>query len=383
MTPAWITGTGLTAFGRREGFDTLDLMSDAATEALADAGCERTEIDGLVTGYSTAMPHLMLATVFAEHFGLEPHYAHAVQMGGATGCGMAMLARLLVASGQCRNVLVVAGENRLTNTGGRDSAIRTLSQVGQANYEVPYGATIPAYYALLASLYASRYGISEPELAEMAVLMRRHAVPTTGAHLNEPIDVAEVMASRPIATPLKKLDCCPISDGAAALLVSAAPTANAAAIVGAGQAHRHQHISGLRDIDRTGASDAASRAFSQAGLDRSAIDVLGIYDSFTITAMMLLEELGFSERGRSADDIRAGRYAADGRLPLNTHGGLLSYGHSGVAGGMAHIIEVARQIAGRADIRQLNPAPRTGFVHGDGGILSAHVSLILSSEARP
>ncbi|WP_226577271.1 thiolase family protein [Acuticoccus sediminis] len=382
MTPVAIEGVGLTPFGRLEGRDTLDLMSEAATLALADAGLERGAIDGLVTGYSTAMPHLMLATLFAEHFGIRPHYAQAIQMGGATGCGMVMLARLLVASGQCRRVLVVAGENRLTNTGGRDSAIQTLSQVGHARHEVPHGATIPAYYALLASLYGNAYGTSEEDLAEVAVFMRDHAARMEGAHLTDAITVADVMGSRPIATPLKMMDCCPISDGAAALVVSADAPAGAPFLVGSGQAHRHQHISVATDIDRFGASDAAGRAFAEAGLAPEQMEVLGIYDSFTITATMLLEELGFSPRGKTAEDIRAGRYASDGGIPLNTHGGLLSYGHPGVAGGMAHIVEVVRHMTGKAGGRQGSRRPGFGFCHGDGGILSAHVSLVLAMEPR-
>ncbi|MBV8526264.1 MAG: hypothetical protein JOY71_29840, partial [Acetobacteraceae bacterium] len=142
---SWITGVGLTPFGRAEGSTTIDLMSQAATLALNDAGLERREIDGLITGYSTTLPHLMLSTVFAEHFGLQPQYAHAVQLGGATGFAMAMLAHQLVRAGAARRILVVAGENRLTGQ-TRDAAIQTLAQVGHPEYEVPLGPTIPAYY---------------------------------------------------------------------------------------------------------------------------------------------------------------------------------------------------------------------------------------------
>lgn len=380
MTKAYIAGLGLTAFGRLEGRDTLDLMSEAAQAALDDAGVERGQIDGLVTGYSTAMPHLMLATLFAEHFGLRPAYANALQLGGATGAAVVMLARLLVVSGQCQRVLVVAGENRLTNEGGRDSAVKVLAQVGHAEYEVPHGATIPGYYALLASQYLARHGATEADLAEVAVHMRARAQETPGAHLTKPLDIASALESRAIATPLKLADCCPISDGAVAFVVSAAPGPHrGVAIAGAGQAHQHQHISALQDISDTGARVASDRAFAQAGIAREAIGMLGIYDSFTVTLAMLLEETGFAPPGGTADALRSGRHTPGGEQPLNTHGGLLSFGHSGVAGGMAHIAEVTRQMQGRCGERQASAADHA-YVHADGGVLSAHVALILSGD---
>ncbi|MFW5678982.1 MAG: thiolase family protein [Pseudomonadota bacterium] len=379
--PAWIGGVGDTMFGRAEGKDSLDLMGEAATAALAGAGFVRAEIDGLVTGYSTALPHLMLANLFAEHFGLRPAYAHTIQLGGATGSALVMLAKSLVETGRCRNVLVVAGENRLSNPGGRDRAISTLAQVGHAFYEVPYGATIPGYYALLASQYMAAYGIEEADLAEMAVLMRRHAALHPKAHLPEVVTVEQVLASRPIATPLKLLDCCPISDGAVAVLVTAErDRSTGVRLLGAGQAHQHQHLSQARDLSDFGGRLAAERAFAEAGIGADRVGVLGIYDSFTITLTILLEELGFCGRGEAAGDVRAGRFAVDGPLPMNTHGGLLAFGHPGVAGGMAHLVEVVRQMTGGAEARQMGKLPEFGFVHGDGGILSAHVSLVLGRE---
>ena len=177
---SWISGVGLTRYGKHPGRSTLDLMSDAAGLALADAGLERSDVDGLICGYSMTMPHLMLSTLFAEHFGIRPSYAHAIQLGGATGFAMAMAAHLVIESRAARNVLVVAGENRLTGQ-SRDSAIQTLAQVGHVDYEVPLGATIPAYYGLVASRYMYRYGLDERDLAHLAVLMRSHAQAHPGA----------------------------------------------------------------------------------------------------------------------------------------------------------------------------------------------------------
>lgn len=376
---ACLLAAATTRFGRHEGRSALDLMAEAANAALAQSGLRRADIDGVLCGYATTFPHLMLATLLSEKLGLDPRYAHGMQMGGATGAAMVMLARELVRAGRCRRVLVVAGENRLTGQ-AVDASIQTLAQVGEADTEVPNGASVPAYYALLASAYMHQTGTRREDLAELAALMRRHAASHPHAHLNEAISVDQVLASRPIATPLHLLDCCPISDGAVALVVGA--DEGPVRISGAGQAHRHQHLSALRDILDTGAARALGQAYADAGIGPDQVDYLGIYDSFTITLAMLLEELGFAPRGGAADRARRGDFDAVGPLPLNTHGGLLSFGHSGVAGGMAHVAEAWTQLAGQAGSRQAG-APRCALVHADGGVLSAHVSLVLQAqEAR-
>ena len=378
MTATFIRGVGATSFGRLTGSTTLSLMSSAADLALADAGLGRGDIDGLIVGYSTTMPHLMLADVFAEHYGLRPQHAHAAQSGGATGATMLVLARHLAAAADLGNVLVIGGENRLSGQ-SRSTTVGTLAGVGHPTLEAPSGATVPAYYGLVAARYLHETRCSESDLAELAVLMRRHAGLHPGAHLREPISVAEVLKSRPIATPLKLLDCCPISDGAAALVVSrAAPSERCVAIAGWGEAHTHQHLSCAPDDVAEGARQAAHLAFSRARRSRADVDYLGIYDSFTATLAVLLEATGFAETGCAGRDAAAGRFSREGRFPLNTHGGLLSYGHSGVAGGMMLMVEAVAQLRGEAGARQA-PSPRVAFIHAEGGILSAHVSLVLEA----
>jgi len=377
---SWITGVGLTPYGKHPGRGTLDLMSDAAAAAIADAQLERTDVDGLVCGYSTTMPHLMLATVFAEYFGLKPSYAHSIQVGGATGFAMAMLAHHLVESGVARNILVVAGENRLTGQ-SRDSAIQTLAQVGHPIYEVPLGATIPAYYGLVASRYMHEHGHGETDLAELAVLMRRHAGLHPGAQFREPITVETVLGSKPIASPLKLLDCCPVSDGGAAFVVSRDRSNDfAVSITGTGQAHTHQHISAAASLTQFGAAHSAARAREAAGVAIGDIDYAAIYDSFTITLTILLEEIGLAARGAAGRLAAEGHFNHDGKLPLNTHGGLLSYGHCGVGGAMAHLVETQLQLTDRAGKRQAKNV-RRALLHGDGGVLSSHVSLVMERVA--
>ena len=373
---SFITGAGLTAFGKHQGCSTLDLMSQAAELAISDAGLERAEIDGILCGYSTVSPHIMLATVFAEHFGIRPVYAHAVQVGGATGLAMTMLAHHLVEAGIVRHVLVVGGENRMTGQ-SRDASIQALAQVGHPDYEVSLGPTIPAYYGLVASRYMHEYGLTQQDLAEFAVLMRKHACTHPGAQFQDPISVADVMASKPVALPLKLLDCCPVSDGGAAFVVSREPTGETEVRVrGCAQAHTHQHVTAAPALSELGAEIAIARAKAASHIAISDVRYAAIYDSFTITLAMLLEDLGVAKRGEAAAMVRSGHFGRDGAMPLNTHGGLLSYGHCGVGGAMAHLVETHLQMTGRAGNRQVRDAS-VALLHGDGGVLSSHVSMFL------
>jgi acetyl-CoA C-acetyltransferase len=385
---AWLSGAGLTAFGRQPGRTALDWQAAAAGLALDDAGLAPADIDAVICGYATTAGHLMPAGRLAERMGIRPDIAFGVSVGGATGLAMVAAADRLVRSGDAQAVLVAAGEDRASGQSG-DTSTRTLAQVGEIDYEVPLGATIPAYYALLASHYLARHGLGPEALAPLSVQMRRHAGRTPGAHLSSPITVQDVLTSRPIADPLRLLDCCPVSDGGAAFVITADPAtrsrvdrAKSLRIAGVGEAHRHQHL-GEADLDDLGAGRAAQAALWRAGRTLADIDVAGIYDSFTITLAMLLEEIGLSQPGRAGDDAAAGVFACDGRLPLNTHGGLLSYGHCGVAGGMAHLAEVATQLRGAPGRRAVARPARTGLVHADGGVMSAHVSIVLETGTRP
>lgn len=376
---AWITGGALTPFGKQPGPGAVDWQTNAAHQALEDAAVERSEVDALLTGYATTLGHLMPGDLLAETMGIRPKITYGMNAGGATGLAMIAAAAHLVDSGQSRTVLVAAGENRASGQ-STDTSIRALAQVGHHEYEVPLGANVPAYYALLASYYLHKHDLGPQSLAPLAVQMRTHAGRHDGAHFRKPISVDDVLGSRTIADPLRLLDCCPISDGGAAFVVSGQPRSERSIrISGIGQAHQHQHIS-QADFDDLGARISARAAFARAGWGGNDVDVAGVYDSFTITLAMLLEEIGFAEPGRAGIATQAGYFDVDGAMPLNTHGGLLSYGHSGVAGGMAHLAEVVQQLRGEAGVRQVRRRPRRGFVHADGGVMSAHISIALERE---
>jgi acetyl-CoA acetyltransferase len=377
---AYLTGVAVTAFGKHPGRGPVDLMEEAALSALADAGLPREAVDGLVSGYATTYPHLMMGTVMAERLAIRPRHAHQAQVGGATGAVGIILARHLIAAGACRHVLVVGGENRLTGQ-SRDDAVKTLAGVGHPVHEVPLGASIPAYYALVAARHLFATGAGQADLAELAVLMRRHAAAHPGAQLTKPVTVADVMASKPIAMPLKFLDCCPISDGAAAVIVSAEPLKGPALrLAGWGEAHTHQHVSEMPDDLGLGAKLAAAQAFETAGRKAEDMRLLGLYDSFTATLAIFLEALGFAAPGQAGPAARDGRFARGGRYPLNLHGGLMSYGHPGVAGFLAHVVEVVRQMRGEAGERQVADAP-LAYCHADGGVFSSHAGFVLERTA--
>jgi acetyl-CoA acetyltransferase len=259
--------------------------------------------------------------------------------------------------------------------------VAALSEVGHPQFERPYGISVPASYALVARRYMHEYGVTGEQLAAIAVEHRRHAGLHPNAHKRDPITIDDVMRSRPISTPLRMLDCCLISDGAAAVVVSAVEAAGdarkpAVGILGAGQGHTHEHIVAAPSLTDFGCKQSSRIAFERAGVKPADVDVAQIYDSFTITLLVELESIGFFGRGEAGPAALSGALGLAGSLPCNTHGGLLSYGHSGAAGGMFHVVEAVRQLRGEGEARQV-PDARLAFVHGDGGILSAHCSLVL------
>lgn len=376
---AYITGAHDTAVGELPGSSCMGLHAEAALGAVADAGLQLSDIDGVLCAYSFTEPHLMLASVFCEYLGIHPGYCAAIQAGGASACIMIMQAAALVASGQCNHVLVVTGDNRLTGM-SRDGAVAALAEVGHQQFERPFGISVPASYALVARRYMHEYGVTGEHLAAIAVEHRRHAARHPKAHKREPLSIEQVMASREIASPLRLFDCCLVSDGGAAVVVSskagaAGTRGKPVEILGAGQGHTHEHIVAAPSLTDFGCKASSAAAFARAGVKVSDIDVAQIYDSFTITLLVELESIGFFERGEAGPAALRGELGLGGRLPCNTHGGLLSYGHSGAAGGMFHAVEAVHQLRGRADARQVDNA-KLAFVHGDGGILSAHCSLV-------
>lgn len=380
---ATITGIDDTDNGELPGETAMSIHALVARGAIADAGLKKADIDGVLCAYSFTEPHNMLSSVFCEYVGIQPTFNASVQVGGATACIMLMQAAALVESGMCKHVLVVTGDNRLTGMppGG---AVAALAAFGHPQFEQPYGMTIPAAYGLVARRYLHETGATLEHLAGIAVTTRHHASRHPNAYKTERITLNDVAKSRVIASPLRLLDCCMISDGGAAVVVSEKSNSNntphdVVSILGTGQGHTHEHIFAAPSLTEFGCYSSSRQALDRAGMTVADIDVAEIYDSFTITLLIELESMGFFAKGEAGPAILEGALDLGGSLPCNTHGGLLSYGAAGAAGGMFHIIEAVRQLRGQAEQRQV-PDAEVAFVHGDGGVLSAHCSLVLGKQ---
>jgi acetyl-CoA acetyltransferase len=382
---AAIVGIGESRVGRVPDRSALQLQADAAQAALADAGLSMADIDGLLTTPVRVEHWNMPAGVVAHHLGVRPSFLSTVDLAGASGAAMIHQAAMAIAAGQCSTVLCVAGQNLLSH-GSRSTAVRKMAEGGSAHpqFEVPYGPLVPSLYALVAQRHMHEYGTTPEQLAEVAVAIRSHAGLNPNAHKRDPITVEDVLASKMITSPLHILDCAIVSDGAAAAIVTSASRARdlpsrPAWLLGQGYGLRHSHV-GDTQLTTTGAVDSGRDAFRSAGLQPSDVDVAQIYDCFTITVIVELEDLGFCRKGEGGAFVQGGRIALGGALPVTTHGGLLSGGHPGLGGGFFHVLEGVRQVRGAAGARQV-PGAKVALVHGNGGVISVHCTLLLGSEA--
>jgi len=384
--PVAIAGIGESKVGRVPGRTALQLQTDAALAALADAGLALADIDGLVTTPVRVESWSMPCGVVANHLGIRARFLSTVDVAGASGCSMIHQAALAVASGQATAVLCVAGQNLLSNR-TRSDAVRSMAEGGAAHpqFEVPYGPLVPSLYALVAQRHMHEYGTTPEQLAEVAVTMRHHAGLNPNAHKREPITVADVLASKMTTAPLHMLDCALVSDGAAAAIVTSLDRARdlrqrPVRPLGFGYGLSHSYVGDHRHLTTTGAVDSGRDAFAQAGLAPRDIDVAELYDCFTITVIVELEDLGFCPKGEGGRFVEGGRIALGGELPVTTHGGLLSGGHPGLGGGFFHVLEGVRQVRGQAGKRQV-PGAQTALVHGNGGTVAIHCTLVLGPDA--
>jgi len=384
--PAAIVGIGESAVGRVPDRSALQLQTDAASVALADAGLRWGDVDGLITAPLRVEQSGLPCGVVANYMGLHPAYLSTLDLAGATGTAMIHHAALMVASGQCSTVLCVAGQNLLSHN-SRAHAVKAMADhAGHAQFESPYGPLVPSLYALVAQRHMYEYGTTSEQLAEVAVTMRRHAGLNPNAHKRDPITVQDVLNSRMISSPLHVLDCSLVSDGAAAAIVTTIERARdlrrpPVRLLGQGYGQDHFHIGEAQSLTSTAAARSGREAFRAAGLTPADVDVAELYDCFTITVIVELEDLGFCPKGEGGRFVEGGRIAIGGELPTTTHGGLLSAGHPGVPGGLFHVLEGVRQIRGEAGDRQV-PNAKIALVHGNGGTIAIHCTILLGGDTR-
>jgi len=379
-----IAGVGETDQGKIPNKSSFQFLSEASKIAIEDAGLKKTDIDGVVTAFSLVEHTFMHCTTFADYFGLRPRYFSSIAVGGATAVWMVAEAAMAIASGQAEAVLCVRGDNTLSgiSSSGMMALIREMCH---AEFEFPYGLTTPGGYALIAQRYMHDYGVKSEHLAAVAVTTRKHAGMKDNAMYRDPLTIEDVLSSRVIATPLHKYDCSIISDGGAAFIVTTEEKAKALGITkplvylhGMGQGYSHQYLTSLTDLDQIyGAiGHSGQKAFQTAGVGPKDIDVAFLYDCFTITVLLELEGLGLVPKGEAGAFALEGRMEIGKDLPTNTHGGLLSQAHLGA---MHHVIEATTQLRGEAGQRQVDGA-ELALVHGNGGIVSAHSTVVLGKD---
>ncbi len=382
LADACIAGIGESRCGKVPERSALQLQSDAARAALDDAGLTLADIDGLITTPVRVEPWNMPCGVVASFLGIKPAYLSTLDLAGASGAAMIHHAAMAIASGQCNTVLCVAGQNLLTNR-TRASAVQMMAESGAAHpqFEVPYGPLVASNYALIAQRHMHEYGTTAEQMAEVAVTIRRHASLNPNAHQRKPITVQEVLDSPMITSPLKRFDCALVSDGAAAAIVTSADRARdlkqkPVRLLGQGYGLSHSYVGEAPNLPYSGAVASGKKAFAMAGVTHADIDVAELYDCFTITVIIELEDLGFCKKGEGGAFVQGGRIGLGGALPVTTHGGLLSAVHPGLGGGFFHVLEGVRQLRGAAGARQVADA-KLALVHGNGGTIAIHCTLIL------
>ncbi len=358
------------------------IMAESARGALEDCGLEKGDVDGLLAA-GLGMGGLGIIQL-SEYLDLKPRFVNSTNIGGSSFVAHVNHAAAAIHAGLCEVALILYGSTAASNA----MAIGTGGQAGRepsAAFVAPYGLTTVGGYAMAAQLHMRRYGTTSEQLARIAVQTREHASLNPAAKMRKPITIEDVLASRVISDPLHLLDCCIISDGGGALIVTSTQRARdlrkrPVRLLGCGEAVWHQET-GSPDLLTIAARQSGERAFEMAGLTPREIDLAMVYDSFTITVLLTLENLGFCKPGEGGPFVEGDRLSRTGGLPLNLDGGGLSSNHPGMRG-IFLVIEAVKQLRGESGPRQVaNPA--LALVHGTGGLLTTQHSgatLVLGAD---
>ncbi len=378
-----IVGAADTEVGKVPHLSATQLCVDAALRALDDAGIGKGQIDGLVTCNSMAEPYMYHAEMIAEYMQIFPSYCISVGAGGGTTFSILHHAASAIVTGMCQTVLISMADS-LRSGLSREQAMAMQSATGHSQFESPYGPTVPAYYALIAQAHMAQYGTTAEQYAAIAVACRKHANLNPTAQMRDLITVEDVLNSRMIADPLHLLDCSLVSDGGSAIILTSAERAadfphNPVYLLGVGEGHGHEHISQAQSLTTSTAVESGQLAFAMAGLTPADVDLAQLYDCFTPTVLVELEDLGFCAKGEGGAFAESGAIELGGSIPINTHGGLLSHCHPGNPGSMFALTEAVVQLRHQAGARQVKDA-EVALVHGQGGIMSSHTTLILGRE---
>ena len=376
-----IAGVGVAGLGEAHGYTEMELLAQAASRAVKDAGLTMADIDGIATSSSSAT---MWAMPVVEYLGLRPQFIESTMLGGSSFLAHLLPAILALESGQCNAVLVCYGSTQRTAKFGRKEGVKARALLDPQPYEQPYEPISPiTSYALAAQRHMHQYGTTRRHLAEVAVAARRWAQLNPEAVKRDPLEIDEVLAARMVSDPLSVRDCCLVTDGAGAYVLVRSDRARdlprkPVHVLGSATAVWNRQISSMHDLTVTAAAESGPRAMQMAGVTHKDIDVLELYDAFTINTLLFLEDLGFCKKGEGGSFVENGGIAPGGHTPVNTNGGGLSCVHPGMYG-IFILIEAVRQLRGEAGERQV-PSARIGLVHGNGGTLSSQSTAILGTE---
>jgi acetyl-CoA acetyltransferase len=375
-----IVGVGETKFGTLPGVTDSALTFEAIKKAIEDAGLKHSDIDGLTAQQLYHGTSMWYSNWLGEKMGLKLKYTTDIDLGGATPVTCVQHAVMAINAGLATTVVCVYGESsrswrpRVTGT----VRARPWGQ-GMGEFEHPWGLLAPMHgYAMACKRHMHEYGTTSKHLGAIAIACRKHASMNENAQQRKPMTMEDYLASPMFCDPFRLLDICQITDGAAAVVVTSAERARnlkhkPVYISGMGNRHPHQGIGWAPSMTTVGAKDSGDMAYKMAGVAPKDIDVAEIYDCFTYTVLVTLEDYGFCKKGEGGPFVENGRIELGGELPVNTHGGLMSQGH---IDGMNHVTEAAQQLRGYAGIRQVKDA-ELAIVSGNGGILATHATLIL------
>ncbi|MWB77530.1 thiolase [Pseudooceanicola sp. 216_PA32_1] len=377
-----IAGVGQAGLGKAEGFTELEILAQAAHAAVADAGLQMRDIDGLATA-SVLAP--MWAMPVIEYLGIKPAFIDSTMLGGSSFVAHLMPAIHALTSGECNAVLVCYGSTQRTSSVSRKVIAGVRRDFDPQPYEYPYEPLNPlSTYAMAAARHMHEYGTTRENLADVVVAARAWARLNPEAQRRDPLTREEVLAAKMVSDPLSALDCCMVNDGAAAFVLVRADHARdlpnpAIHVLGNATRVFARQGSSLPSLTETAAVASGQEAFRMAGVSPSEIDVAEVYDAFSINTILFLEDLGFCPKGEGGRFVADGGIAPGGRLPVNTNGGGLSCIHPGMYGAFI-MIEAVRQLRGTCGDRQVAGA-ELALVHGNGGTLSSQSTAILGTAS--
>ena len=359
-----------------EGMSVFDLMAQGAKRALDDCGLRLKDVDGL---FAATTQSRLSVLALAEYLGIDPAFLGSTIVGGSSFEYHVAHAMGAIALGLC-NVALIAYGSTQRSVGRRQASLREVNP-----YETPFRPFLPSSaYALAASRHMHEFGTTREQLAAVAVAAREWALLNPAAWEKKPLTLEDVLSSRMVSHPLTVRDCCLVTDGGGAIVVTSVERARSlkkppAYVLGFGQSVTHGSISSMPDLTVTGALAAGKAAYTMAELAPSDIDAVELYDAFTINTILFLEDLGFCRKGEGGAFVSSGRIGPGGSLPVNTNGGGLSYCHPGMYG-LFLLIEAVRQLRGECGARQVKDC-EVALAHGNGGVLSSQATVILGTQA--